>query len=117
MDLFDRGDERFHVTLDVLDLVRSGAEVTGVVSYDQAFARKPEPGEAPVPLQHLFSKQEVYRRSVDRQLRGYKQANRRLLWTSLEKEPSQGFGGVHLALPAPEPDRPDVFARGSRWPW
>ena len=34
LDLFDRGDERFRVPLDVLDLVRSGAEVTGVIAYD-----------------------------------------------------------------------------------
>ena len=33
-DLFDRGDERLHVPLDVLILVRSGAEVTGVVAYN-----------------------------------------------------------------------------------
>ena len=71
LDLFDRGDERFRVPLDVLDLVRSGAEVTGVIAYDQAFARKPDPGGAPVPMQHLFSQQEAYRRSVEKQLRGY----------------------------------------------
>ena len=48
---------------------------------------------------------------MERQLRGYDQADRRLLWTSLEKELSQGFGGVHLSLPAPEADRPDVFVK------
>ena len=66
LDLFDRGDERFRVPLEVLHLVRSGAEVTGVVAYDQAFARKPDPGEPPVLLQHLFSQQEAYRRSVEK---------------------------------------------------
>ena len=55
LDLSDRGDERFRVPLDVLDVVRSGAKVTGVVAYNQAFARKPDPSEPPVPLQHLFS--------------------------------------------------------------
>ena len=44
-------------------------------------------------------------------MRGYEQADRRLLWTSLEKELSQGFGGVHLSLPAPEAGRPDVFVK------
>ena len=48
---------------------------------------------------------------MKRQLRGYDQADRLLLWSSLERELSQGFGGVHLALPAPEPGRPDVFVK------
>ena len=64
LDLFDRGDERFHVPLDVLDLVRSGAEVTGVIAYDQAFARKPDPGQPPLPLKHLFSR-DAYCHSVE----------------------------------------------------
>ena len=97
--------------LDVLDLVRSGAEVTAFIAYDQAFARKRDPGEPPVPLQHLFSQQKAYRRSVERQLRGYKCAERLLLSSSLEKELSEGFGGVHLSLPAPEPGRSDVFVK------
>ena len=77
----------------VLDLVRSGAEVTGVVAYDQAFARKPDPGDPPVPLLHLFSQQEAYRRFVERQLHRYDRADRLLRWSSPEKELSQGFGG------------------------
>ena len=54
VDLFDRGDARVRAPLEVLDLVRSGAEVTGVIVYDQAFARKADPGPLPVPLDHLF---------------------------------------------------------------
>ena len=37
LDLFDRGDVRFRVPLDIFDLVRLGAEVTGVIAHDQAF--------------------------------------------------------------------------------
>ena len=77
LNLFDRGDERFRVPLDVLTLVRSGVEVTGVVADDQAFAWKPR--EPPVPLQHLFSQPDAHRRSVERQLRGYKGDARLLL--------------------------------------
>ena len=64
LDLFHHGDERFHVPIDVLDTVRSGAEVTGVVAYDQPFARKPDPGQPPLPLKHLFSR-DTYRHSVE----------------------------------------------------
>ena len=48
---------------------------------------------------------------MEKQLRGYKHDARLLLWSSLEKEISQGFGGVHLSLRAPEPGRPDVFVK------
>ena len=54
-------------------------------------------------MQHLFSQQEAYRRSADRQLRGYKRAAQLLLWSSPEKEISQGFSGVDLSLLSPEP--------------
>ena len=107
LDLFDRGDERFCVPLKVLDVVRSGVEVTGVIAY----ARKADPGPAPMPLKHLFAKQDAYRRSVENQLCACEQDERLLLWSSLEKEVSQGFGEVHLSRPAPEPGRPDVFVK------
>ena len=48
---------------------------------------------------------------MERQLHGYDRADRLLLWSSLKKELSHGFGGVHLALPAPEPGRLDVFVK------
>ena len=72
--------------LDVLHLVRSGAEVTGVVADDQAFATKPDPGEPPGPLKHLFAQQDAYRRLVENQMCSYKRAERLLLGSSLEKE-------------------------------
>ena len=111
LDLLDRGPARFDVPLEVLDLVRSGAEVTGVVAYDQVFERKANPGPPPVPLAHLFGQQDAYRRTVERQLRSYTRDDQVLLWSALEKEVSQGFGVVHLTLPAPDPCRPDVFVK------
>ena len=71
LDLLDRGPVRFEVPLEVLDLVRSGAEVTGVVAYDQVFERKANPGPPPVPLAHLFGQQDAYRQTVERQLQSY----------------------------------------------
>ena len=111
LDLFDRGDERFRVPLDVLDLVRSGAEVTGVIAYDQAFAWKADPGPSLIPLKRLFAQQDPCRRSVENQLRAYKRDERLLFWSSLDKEVSQGFGEVHLSRLAPEPGRPDVCVK------
>ena len=58
LDLLDRGPARFDVPLEVLDLVRSGVEVTGVIAYDQVFERKANPGPPLVPMAHLFGQQD-----------------------------------------------------------
>ena len=55
LGLFDRGAPRFQEPLEVLVVVRDGAEVTGVVAYEQAFARKANPGPDPIPLENLYS--------------------------------------------------------------
>ena len=88
VDLFDRRDARFRVPLEVFKVVRTAAEVTGIVAYGQAFARKANPGQPPVPLAHLFYQQDVYRHSVENQLRSYMREERLLLWTALDKEVS-----------------------------
>ena len=62
-------------------------------------------------MKHVFTQRDAYRRSVENQLRDYKREEPLLLWSSPEKEISQGFGGVHLSRPAPEPGRPDVFVK------
>ena len=60
LDLFDRGDACFQVPLNVFDPVRSGAEVTGVIAYDQASTNKADPGPLPMPLDHLCDQQDTY---------------------------------------------------------
>ena len=102
---------RFREPLEVLDPVRNGAEMTGVVAYDQALARKANPGEAPVPLEHLYSQQPAYRRTVENQLRRYKRSDHLLLWMAMGKEITEGFGEVHLSLPPADPAWPDVFVK------
>ena len=72
-------------------LVRNKAEATGVVAYDQAFARKAIPGPDPVPLDCLYAQQPAYRRSVENQLRSYRREEQFLLWDALEKEAAVGF--------------------------
>ena len=84
LNLFDRGDARFQEPLEVIAVVRGGAEVTGVVAYDQAFARKAHPGPAPIPFDHLYTKQPAYRRSVKNQLRSSTRKEQLLHYTALE---------------------------------
>ena len=111
LNLFDRGDARFQEPLEVIAVVRGGAEVTGVVAYDQACGRKADPGPALVPLDCLYAEQPAYRRSVENQLRSYTREEQLLLWTALEKEVAEGFGALHLSLPPADPGWPDVFVK------
>ena len=56
LDLFDRVPVWFRVPLQVMDIVRHSAEVTGIVQLcDQIFGWHPDPRPLPVPPQQLFA--------------------------------------------------------------
>ena len=111
LDLFDRGAATFHEPLEVLAVIRDGAELTGVVANDQAFARQANPGPKPVPLKHLYAQQPAYHHTVENQVRTYTRSEQLLPWDALEKEIAEGFGEVHLSLPPVDPARPDMFVK------
>ena len=104
IDLFDRGDVRHTQPLQVLALVRDGAEVTGTLHYDDAFDRKPDPALATMTHEALYAMQPQVHAEILNKLRrkvaaGDSEEDLATLWKAVDSEVAAGFAQVHVERP------------------
>ena len=105
-----RGDVRYRVPLEAVEVAPYGADVVGDIRYAQLFDDQPAPAESPVPLADLFPQPEAVPSVILQRALAAAGDNWASLWASLQREVSQGLGVVHPRRPAPA-DVPDVFYR------
>ena len=96
IDLFDRGPMRHSVPLQVLQLVRCGAELTGTVAYDDALRRSMPAAPEALPLARLYASQPHNEATIIVKLRKADRQDVEALWAVAGKEAAQGFAPLHL---------------------